>query len=71
MEVSFHHNKIVTTSSCNKIYIWDYELAKLLTCLELEEGLEPTALAFINGYSILLLAANNGKLYFIQFKDEE
>ena len=36
MDISFYHNMIVTTSNTNKIYIWDYEFAKLLSILELD-----------------------------------
>ena len=67
MEVSLFHNMIVTSTHSNKIYIWDYEFCKLISCIELEEGAEPTAFAFINGYSILLIAANDGKLYIVHF----
>ena len=68
MEVSLYHRMIVTSTNSNSIYIWDYEFCKLISCLELESGLEPTAFAFINGYSILIIAANDAKLYVVHFK---
>lgn len=71
MDVSFYHNVIVTASNTNQIYTWDYEFGKLLAILELEEGIEPTALSFMDGYNILLVAANDGKLYMIHFVTQD
>ena len=69
MEMSFYHNMIVTCTNSNKIYIWDYEFAKLKACLYLNKSVEPTALTFINGYSFLLIAINTGKLLIVHFKE--
>lgn len=42
-ELSVYHNLVVTGSNENKIYLYDYELMKLVGCILLPEGNEPTA----------------------------
>ena len=48
--------------------MWDYEYFKPLGCIELPKNVEPTALGFVNGLNILIIAGNNGKIYFVLIK---
>lgn len=65
IELSVYHNVFATASASNLVYIWDYEYFKLLGCVELPNSIEPTAISFINGYSIIVISCNNAKIYFI------
>jgi hypothetical protein len=51
--------------------MYDYELMKLVGVILLPEGNEPTAFQFINGFGLLLIAANNGKIYFVHIKQND
>jgi hypothetical protein len=46
--------------------VWDYEYAKIIFSIFLPEKIEPTAMTFLNGFSILIIAASNGEVYFIK-----
>jgi hypothetical protein len=46
--------------------VWDYEYAKILFFINLPQGTEPTAMTFLNGFSILVIAAGNGEVYFVK-----
>ena len=38
MELSVYHNLLLIGSNCDKIYVYDYEFVKLLSCIELENN---------------------------------
>lgn len=67
MEISLFHNIIITGSCESKIYIYDYEYGKLIACLSIERGTEPTGFSVINGYRLLLIATNSGILHILRF----
>ena len=71
LDVSVYHNLIVTISNNKSIYIWDYEYCKLLGSIDLDEGIEPTNICFINGYSILCISATNCKVFIVKFEMKE
>jgi WD40 repeat protein len=66
MELSTYHNLIVTGSNENRVYLYDYELLKVVGCVQLPEGNEPTAIQFLNGFGLLMIACNDGRIYFIK-----
>ena len=41
---------------------------RLIGCIELEEGSEPTGVCFINGFNILIVATNTAKIFFFHFE---
>jgi hypothetical protein len=57
---------IAIGSITNEVYVWDYEYAKILFSIFLPETIEPTAMTFLNGFSILVIAASNGEVYFVK-----
>lgn len=67
MEVSLFHNIIITGSFERKLYIWDYEFAKLIACVKLERGTEPTAICILSGFCLILIATNAGMIHLIKF----
>ena len=71
MEVSLYHNIIITGSSSRKIYIWDYEFVKLIACIEIDKGTEPTGFTIINGYRLLFISTNLGIIYILKFNIKE
>ncbi|EAR85821.2 WD domain, G-beta repeat protein (macronuclear) [Tetrahymena thermophila SB210] len=71
MEVSLFHNIIVTGSSGRKVFIWDYEFVKLIACIEIDKGTEPTGFFFINGYRVLIITTNSGMIYILKFNVKE
>ena len=65
-EVSVHHNMIAVGSLQEKvIFVWDYEYCKLLGEIMLREKAEPTVIAWINGYSMLVVGDNLGNVSII------
>lgn len=68
MEVSVYHNVIaIACSSEGLIYLWDYELGKLLNGISFGADEEPASLAFINGYATLIVGTSNGRVHFVKF----
>ena len=63
---SVYHGMIAIGSTTNEVYVWDYEYAKILFSIFLPETIEPTAMTFLNGFSILVIAASNGEVYFVK-----
>ena len=61
LDVSVYHNLVVVGGSDNNLYFYNYELAALLFVLALPA--EPTAITFINGFSLLLLATSDLKVH--------
>lgn len=65
LEVSVYHNLFITPASrSNVIYIYDYEYARLIGSIEIEEQAEATAIQFVNGYSIVVISTNAGTVHF-------
>lgn len=58
-------------SNTKTIYLWDYEYCRLLGSIELEEGMEPTNVAFINGYGVLVISTTNCMILFVHFEIKE
>lgn len=71
IEVSIFHNLIVTVSDSRYLYFWDYEYCKLIGVLLLPENCEPTAVSFINGYAVFVLATSNCSIFFLKFEMKE
>ncbi|EAR87863.2 WD domain, G-beta repeat protein (macronuclear) [Tetrahymena thermophila SB210] len=71
VEVSVYHNLLFAASNSEFIYVFDYEFAKLLYCIELENKVEVQAMSVVNGFSLLLISANNGFIYIINFSKKE
>jgi len=67
MEVSLFHNIIITGSFERKLYVWDYEFSKLIACIKLERGTEPTAICILSGFCLILIATNAGMIHLIKF----
>lgn len=71
MEVSVYHNIIITGSSERKLYVWDYEYCKLVACIELIKGVEPTGIYILNCYKMIIIATSSGMIHFIKFSIKE
>ena len=67
MELSVYHNIIIIGCGCSELYLMDYEYCKLLGKIELEKGSDPTAVMFVNGYSLLIIGTTNNKIFIIKF----
>ena len=67
MAVSVYHNLIVTGTNFPTIIFWNFEFGKIMALLSLEPDEDPTALEFINGYSILIIGTSQGFIYFVHF----
>ena len=68
IEVSIFHNLIVTVSDSRYLYFWDYEYCKLIGVALLPENCEPTAVSFINGYAVFIVATSNCSIFFLEFE---
>lgn len=68
IELSVYHNIFVTAANINFVYFYDYEFIRLLGRIQLDDIEDPTCMAFINGYAILMIGTNQGNFYFIHFK---
>ena len=67
--MSVYHNVFATSyNASSSVYLWDYEYCRPISCISIPSNVEPTALSFINGFNLLVIAANNGKLYLVSFK---
>lgn len=71
METSIYHNLFVTGAADNVLYVWDYEYAKLVGSITIEDDAEPTAIQFINGYSIIIISTTHGTIHFFHFSKKE
>ena len=71
LDVSVYHNIIITISNNKSIYLWDYEYCRLLGSIDLDEGIEPTNVCFINGYGILLISTTNCRIFLVHFEMKE
>jgi len=67
LELSTYHNIFITSASNNEILVWNYEFCKLMGCIKLEENDFAVSFEFINGFSLLLVGTNSGKIIFINF----
>jgi hypothetical protein len=64
MQISFYHDLIALGSlRDNRILLWDYTMAKLSAMIKLPIGTEPTALAFVNGIGMLLVADSTLRIF--------
>lgn len=69
MELSLYHSLIAAGCSRDgNVLIWDYTTAKLLAMVNLPHSIEPTALGFINGAGILLVADTTPRLLLLKFE---
>ncbi|EGR30688.1 hypothetical protein IMG5_125790 [Ichthyophthirius multifiliis] len=71
IELSVYHNLLFMASNSEKIYIYDYEFTKLLSCIELNLNTEPTSIRVINGFCLVLIASNDGYVYVMHFNKKE
>ena len=68
MEVSVHHNLIITATNNSSFYIWDYEQAKLIGHVKTKESSEPTCISYIQGYGVIVIADSFGKIHFLHVR---
>lgn len=69
MELSLYHSLIAAGCSRDgNVLIWDYTTAKLLATVNLPQSIEPTALGFVNGAGILLVADTTPRLLLLKFE---
>ncbi len=47
------------------LLLWNYEFGRLLARIDLPEDDDATCAEFINGYSVLLVGTQRGRLYFL------
>lgn len=64
MEISLHHNLILSSDS-DKICMWDYEILKLLGEIDCEGDV--SCLGFANYYSAFLIGTNQDKIFVFSF----
>ena len=57
MRLSVYHSLIGIVSHDSPMYLWDYEVAKILGEIRLQSG-EITSFCFVNGYSCVLLGTD-------------
>jgi hypothetical protein len=70
MEVSVYHNIIAISNNTNPhIYLYNYEYCKLMSSIKVKGT--PSALYFINGFEILLVANTCGKVFIIKFEKKD
>ena len=63
MEISVYHNLIaIGSNSSSSVYFWNYEFGKLVGEIQLQAE-TPVALHFINGYGLIVVGTNLGKIY--------
>lgn len=71
MQFSVYHNLLVVGGSySNKLYFFSYESCHLLLEYSLSKDVEATAITFINGFSILVVATNNNYILFFRFSHQ-
>jgi len=44
---------------------------RLIGCIDLPNNVEPSCLSFINGFKLLMVGSNDGKIYFIHLFTSE
>lgn len=44
---------------------------KLVGCIEIDNGTEPMAFSFVNGYHLLLIATTAAQIYLLRFNVKE
>lgn len=71
LDVSIYHNLMVMISNNKTIYLWDYEYCRILGAIELDDGIEPTNVAFINGYGVLLISTTNSRIFIVHFENKD
>lgn len=65
MALSIYHNLLLTGSTASTVYVWSYDSLKLAYEIALPEKAEPTLLSIINGLGLILVGANDGRLYLL------
>lgn len=67
LDVSVYHNLIVVCSGDSQVFFYAYDDNSLVYVLTLPPHSTPTALAFINGFSLLLMATSDKRVHFLHF----
>lgn len=65
MQVSVHHNLIVTAANSDLVTLWDYELFKHLGEIKVEGDV--SCLEFLHHYCILLVGSNSDRIFLFSF----
>lgn len=63
LEISVYHNLMITSSYAPEILIWNYEFGKLVSKLHFEDDDDISAISFVNGYPLFLVATGLGYIY--------
>lgn len=71
LEVSVYHNLFLTGGFSNEIYIYDYEYWKILGRVELDPGVYPTTIKFIDGLQVLVVASSDGNMQLLKIDNSE
>jgi hypothetical protein len=71
MELSVHHNLLITCTDGPLIYVWDYEFNRMLASLVLDQGSTAMSLCFLNGLSMLFISTTDGHVYSLFFDKNE
>lgn len=69
LDVSVYHNLIILAGGDKQLYFYAYDDSSLLYVLTMPAM--PTALAFVHGFSLLLLATEDLKLHVLHFRVQE
>ncbi len=67
----FHNLLVVGGAYSNQLYFFSYESCHLLLVYSLAPDVEATALAFLNGFSLLAVATNNNYVLFFRFSHQQ
>lgn len=67
LALSVYHNVIITGSYDRRVIFYNYEFCRLIGKVELDSGLYPTAIEFINGFGLVLIATSDYKLFLVDF----
>lgn len=69
MELNLYHSLVVTTSTEQAVYVWDYEYCKLMARIELAS--EPTFTFLTDEYPLLIVGGKDGGVWLFEFHRKE
>lgn len=68
LALSVYHNVIITGSYDRRVIFYNYEFCRLIGKVEFDSGVFPTAVEFINGFGLVLIATSDQKLYLVDYQ---
>ena len=69
LALSVYHNIIATASFENQLILYDYEFCRLAGRIVFAPGVYVTAMEFINGYGIMMVATSDCKFYLMRLSN--